>query len=368
MILSAIAHVFSALLELLRISQMSDHDKDLEILVLRYQLGIAQRKLNRTLKPSKSEKLTLAVLVNQLKRRTNRTTNELRSSIRIFTPRTVIRWHNELVKRKWTYKKRNKGGRPRINALIESLIVRLANENSRWGYGKIAGELIKLGHRLSETTIRNVLDRNDIVPAPVRAGLISWRQLMDHYKSQILACDFLTVETLFLKSLYVFFFIEIGTRRVYLAGVTSHPNGLWVAQQARQFVWTLEERDGEFRHLIRDRDGKYSRAFDDVFRSEQINIIRTPVRAPNVNAFAERFVRTLREECLDELIVINERHLQNILVEFIDYYNSRRPHQGLEQQSPIEQPSSSSEGMVTKRKVLGGIINDYYRQPIALTV
>ena len=367
MILSTLAHIFAALLELMRISRMADHDKDLEILILRYQLGIAQRKLNRTIKPTKSEKLTLAVLVSRLKRKTNRTTNELRSSIRLFTPRTVIRWHQELVKRKWTYKKVNKGGRPRISQFLESLIVRLAQENSRWGYGKIAGELIKLGMRLSESTIRNVLDRNDIVPAPVRAGSMGWRELMTHYKSQILACDFLTVETLFLKTIFVFFFIELGTRRVYLAGVTSHPNGLWVAQQARQFVWQLEERDGEFRHLIHDRDSKYTNGFDDVFRSEGINIIRTPVRAPNANAFAERFVRTLREECLDNLLVINERHLHNVLVEYLDYYNSRRPHQSLAQQSPIERPSCPSEGKITRRRVLGGIINDYYRMPAALT-
>ena len=154
MILSAIAHIFSALLELIRISRMSDHDKDLEILVLRYQLGIADRKLNRTLKPDKSEKLALAVVVNRLKQRTNSTTNELRSSVRIFTPRTVIHWHNELVKRKWTNKKKNKGGRPRINKQMEKLIVRLAQENGRWGYGKFAGELIKLGLVFSESTIR----------------------------------------------------------------------------------------------------------------------------------------------------------------------------------------------------------------------
>ena len=154
MILSAIAHLFSALLELIRITRMSDHDKDLEILVLRYQLGIADRKLNRTLKPDKSEKLALAVVVNRLKQRTNSTTNELRSSVRIFTPRTVIHWHNELVKRKWTNKKKNKGGRPRINKQIEKLIVRLAQENGRWGYGKFAGELIKLGLVFSESTIR----------------------------------------------------------------------------------------------------------------------------------------------------------------------------------------------------------------------
>jgi transposase InsO family protein len=363
MILSAIAHIFTALLELIRISRTSDHDKDLEILVLRYQLGIADRKLNRTLKPDKGEKLTLAVLVNRLKQRTNRTTNDLRSSIRIFSPRTVIRWHNELVKRKWTYKQTNKGGRPRINKQIEKLIVRLAEENSRWGYGKIAGELTKLGINLSESTVRNVLNRHGIVSAPARVGSIGWRHLMDHYKSQILASDFLTVETIFLKTVYIFFFIELKTRRVYLAGVTSHPDEFWVGQQARQFTWELREHENILRHLIHDRDSKYTKAFDDVFRSEGINIIRTPVKAPNANAYAERFVRSLREECLDNILIISEAHLRNVLNEYLGYYNERRPHQGLDQQSPIPRPSCQAEGKIIRRKVLGDIINDYQRLP-----
>jgi len=273
----------------------------------------------------------------------------------------VIRWHNEIVKRKWTHKKKNKGGRPRINKQIEKLIVRLAQENSRWGYGKIAGELIKLGLIYSESTIRNVLNRNGIVPAPVRFGSLGWRHLMDHYKSQILACDFLSVETLFLKTVYVFFFIELKTRRVYLAGVTSHPDGFWVGQQARQFVWELQEHEDTFRHLIHDRDSKYTKAFDDVFRSEGINIICTPVQAPNANAYAERFVRSLREECLDHLLIISESHLRNVLNEYLGYYNLRRPHQGLDQQSPIPRPSCPAEGKIIRRKVPGGIIHDYRR-------
>jgi len=178
MILSAIAHIFSVLLELTRISRMSDHDKDLEILVLRYQLGIADRRLNRTLKPHKSEKLTLAVLVTKLKQRTHRTTNDLRSSVRIFSPRTVIRWHNELVKRKWTYKKRNKGGRPRINKQVEKLIVRLAQENGRWGYGKIWGH-----HQWLSTAIINC---TGLSKKSIQINLQNHRPLSHHaYKSRI---------------------------------------------------------------------------------------------------------------------------------------------------------------------------------------
>jgi len=181
MLWSALAQLFSTLLELIRISRSFDHDKDLEILILRNQLGIAQRKLNRTIKPDRIEKLTLAVLTARLKRRTSRTTNQLRHTLRIVSPRTVIRWHNQLVKRNWIYSSKNRGGRPRIDDQLESLILRLARENIRWVYGKFAGELNKLGILLSKATSRNVLRRHGIVPAPVRAGSIGWRQLMKYY-------------------------------------------------------------------------------------------------------------------------------------------------------------------------------------------
>jgi hypothetical protein len=149
-------------------------------------------------------------------------------------------------------------------------------ENPRWGYGKIEGELLKLGIKVSQTTIRNILDQNGIVPAPVRNGSIGWRQLMSHYKEQILACDFFTVETIWLKTLYVFFFIKLGTQRVHLAGITAIPDSDWVAQQARQFVWELEDNDAAFRFLIRDRDSKFTNKFDTVFQSEGIHVIPTP--------------------------------------------------------------------------------------------
>jgi putative transposase len=357
------AHFFSLLIELIQIGQLSTPDKDLEILVLRYQLGIADRKLNQTIKPNRIEKLTLAVLVNRLKFATNRSSNELRNSLRLFSPRTVLRWHNELVKRKWTYKHQNKGGRPKLSKDLEDLIIRLANENPRWGYGKIEGELLKLGIKVSRTTIRNIFNRHGIVPAPVRAGAIGWRQLMNHYKSQLMACDFLTVETLFLKTLYNFFFIEVGTRRIHIAGVTEHPNGYWVAQQARNFGWSRQERDTNFVYLIRDNDSKYTDSFDTVFETEGINIVCTPFKAPHANSFAERWVKSLRVECLDNLLVVNETHQRRVLTEYVEYYNSRRPHQGLNQQSPTPSPPPEPSGLIHRRKILGGIINDYFRIP-----
>ncbi|GAB4453092.1 MAG: hypothetical protein Kow00120_23080 [Anaerolineae bacterium] len=185
---------------------------------------------------------------------------------------------------------------------------------------------------------------------------------MTHYRQQILACDFFTIETTFLRTLYVLFFVELGTRWVHIAGCTARPNGKWVAQQARQTAWALEERDVPIRFLIHDRDCKFTEAFDTVFASEHITIIETPVRAPNANAYAARWVRSVREECLDKLLIFNEAHLRRVLRAYVAYYNSARPHQGIAQQIPIPRVISNNTGAVRCQKVLGGIIHDYYRE------
>lgn len=355
-----VAHIISTLLEWIRIGRLSDQEKDLEILILRHQLDILERKHKKPIRPTRVEKLTLAVLTYKFKHVANRTTNQLRGIIRIFQPETVLRWHRELVRRKWTRKLRHKRGRPRISQEIEDLVVRLAQENVRWGYGKIEGELLKLGITVSQTSIRNILNKNGIVPVPVRNGSIGWRHLMNHYKAQILACDFFTIETFWLKTLYVFFFIELGTRRIHLAGITSKTNSAWVAQQARQLMWRFGNNNC-FRFLIRDRDSKYGGVFDRVFESEGIRVIPAPLRAPNANAYAERWVRSVREECLDHILIFNETHLQRVLKEYIGYYERARPHQGLNQQMPVPRQTSTASGPVQKREVLGGIINDYFR-------
>ena len=359
-----LAQIFSVLITIVSLGRLSEREKDLEILVLRQQLAILKRKQGQPVKPNRAEKMTLALLTAKLKEITQRPASRLRDIIRIFQPETVLGWHRELVRRKWTYVRQNKGGRPRIDQELRDLILRLARENPRWGYGKIEGELLKLGFQASRTTIRNLLKHHDVAPAPVRSGSIGWRHLMTHYKEQLLACDFFTVETIWLQTLYVLFFIELGTRRVYLAGVTANPNQLWVTQQARQLVWQLDDRDSPLRFLIRDNDGKFTAAFDTVFRSEGLRVIPTPYQAPNANAYAERWVRTAREECLDHILILNEAHLRRVLREFVhDYYNVARPHQGIGQQFPIPQQQPQNSGSVLRRKVLGGIINDYYRAP-----
>ena len=356
-------HIFSIILSLIRVSRLSENDKDLEIIILRHQLDVMVRKQHKPIRPNRAEKAMLAFLSAQLKKNSKRTIRQLGDVIRIVRPETVIRWHRELVRRKWSQSPQHQGGRPPINQETESLIVRLAKENLRWGYYRIEGELKKSGFVASLTTVRNVLDRNGILPAPVRYGSIGWKTMMNHYKEQLLACDFFTVETIFLRTVYVLFFIELGTRRVHLADVTSNPNGLWLAQQARQLVWQFQETDTHFRCLIRDNDKKYTDAFDTVFHSQQTRIIPTPLQAPNANAYAERWVQTGRQECLDHILIINEAHLRRVLKEFIDFYNSRRPHQSLNQQSPIPRAEPATTRKVERRQVLGGIINDYYRVP-----
>jgi putative transposase len=217
---------FSVLLDLFNIRGLSDQEKDLEILILRNQLNILERKQTSPIKHSKAERVTLAILTNKLKKLGDRSASQLRNVVRIFQPETVLKWHRELMRRKWTQEHPNNGRRSRIDAEHEVLIVRLAEENPRWGCGKIEGELIKLGVRLSQTTIRNVLKHNGIVPAPVRFVSIGWRHLMNHYKEQLLACDFLTIERIFLRTISVMIFIELGTRRFHLAWVTKHPDSL----------------------------------------------------------------------------------------------------------------------------------------------
>src|SRR3954447_11717654 len=187
-------------------------------------------------------------------------------------------------------------------------------------------------------------------------------QFIQSHKDAVLACDFFTVETLFLKTLHVLFFLEVGTRRVHLAGCTAHPTAAWVTQQARQLAWTMQEAGASPRFLIHHRDAKFPPAFDAVFASEGLEVVRTPYRAPNANAYAERWVRSARAECLDHLAVTGEAHLRRVLAEYIACYNQARPHQGLAQRCPVALPPPVRDGPVCRRDRLGGLLHDYYRE------
>ncbi len=358
------ARGFSLLLDLIWLAQRGDRDKELEILLLRQQLRILQRKQPRAPRISRWEKLTLVVLAGKLTRLTAGTRTRLGEVVLLFKPDTLLQWHRDLVRRKWTFTRYASVGRPPTSPDLEALILRLAKENPNWGYGKLEGELGKLGYDIGRSTIRDVLKRNRIPPAPDRGKRGStWRTFLAHYKDQVVACDFFTVETAWLKTLYVLFFIELGSRRVHLAGCTATPTSAWVTQQARQLGWELQDRALPMRFLIHDRDAKFPDAFDTVFRSEGVTIIRTPMRAPNANAFAERWIRSVREECLDKLLILGERHLQCVLVTYVAYYNQARPHQGLEQQCPVPLGRSTArDGPIARRDILGGVLHDYYRR------
>ena len=237
------------------------------------------------------------------------------------------------------------------------LILRLARENPRWGYPRIEGELATLGVRVSATTIRTLLRRHGLGPAPRRG--MSWSQFLRTQAAGILATDFFAVETVTLRRLYVLFFIEVGSRRVWLAGVTAHPDGAWVTQQARNLAVTRSARPPRF--LIRDRDAKFAGPFDEVFRSEGTEVIRTPIRAPRANAYAERWVRSVRDECSDWTLILGRRHLERVLRAYVAHYNQHRPHRGVKLAPPAGRTPTvgSAPSSVRSRDVLGGLIHEY---------
>jgi putative transposase len=349
MLLSFAYLAFLAVLRLLVGRWRSEFAKDVELLVLRHQLGVLGRHAGRpSLRPV--DRAFLAALARQLPKGRRK---EL-----LVTPQTLLRWHRELVRRKWTQPAQSPG-RPKVDDQVRRLVLRLARENPRWGYPRIAGELLKLGLQVSPSTVRRLLLAAGLEPAPRRTGP-SWRDFLRQQAASMIACDFFTVETISLRRFYVLFFIELESRRVHLAGCTTSPTGAWATQQARNLSFTdLFERT---RFLIHDRDSKFTAAFDEVFRSEGIKVIHTPIRAPQANAYAERFVRTVRAECLDWLLILGRRHLDRVLRVYTTHYNGERPHRALALLPP--DPATVSPpiaGQIERRDRLGGLIHEYHR-------
>ena len=274
---------------------------------------------------------------------------------------TLLRWHRDLITRRWTY--RSRPGRPGVTAEVRGLVSRLARENPTWGCRRIQGELAGLGYRLAPSTIWAILTKAGAGPVPRRAGP-TWTEFLTAQAKGILCCDFLHVDTIGLTRIYVLFVIEVDTRRVHLLGATTNPTGQWVVQQARNLMAELGERAASFRFLIRDRDAKYTGMFDAVFHAEGVEVLRTPPQAPRANAYAERWVRTVRRECLDRILIYDARHLLAVLGEYLVHYNRHRPHQAREQcppdQDALPAPVADIGAVRVRRtKVLHGLINEY---------
>jgi putative transposase len=343
--------MFSKLLSWMVLRARSDATKEIEILVLRHQLSVLHRRTPRP-RMSWTDRALIAALTRLLPKP--------RRLGLLVTPATVLRWHRQLIARRWTTRP-TRPGRPAIPAGLRALVIRLAIENATWGYRRVHGELVGLGYQIGASTVWTILHNAGIDPSTRRAGP-SWTEFLRAQAHAILACDLFHLDTITLHRLYAFFVIEHATRRVHILGVTAHPTGAWLTQQARNLLMDLDDAGRHIRFLIRDRDAKFSTAFDAVFTAIDVRIIKTPVRAPRANAIAERFVGSIRRELLDRILIISQRHAAAVLTEYAEHYNSHRPHRTLGQAAPLRplpQRTTSATKRVRRRDRLGGLLHEY---------
>jgi len=332
----------------------SASSKDAELLVLRHEVAVLRRQNPRpTL--DWADRAVLAALARLLPR-------PVRMS-RLVTPDTLLCWHRRLVRWRWTYPRR--GGRPSRDDRLVALIGQMARDNPGWGYKRIQGELLGLGYQVGASTVRRVLRRLRIPPAPQR-GRTTWRQFLRTQTTTMLACGFFHVDcAVTLRRLYVFFVIEVSTRHVHVLGVTAHPDGTWTVQQARNLLMDLGERAGQFRFLVRDRAGQFTEAFDAVLSAAGIEVAKIPPRSPRANAYAERWVRAVRAEVTDRMLIAGPRHLRAVLDEYVADYNQHRPHPARSLRSPDEGGITTAPvtglamARIRRHEVLGGLIHEY---------
>jgi putative transposase len=343
--------IFMQILGLVLLMGRTSSTKDVERLILRHEVAVL-RRTNPRPRLEWADRAVLAALIRRLPR-------ALRGH-RLVTPDTVLRWHRRLVCKRWTYS--NRSGRPPISDLIAALVVRMATENPSWGYRRVQGELLKLGHRVGSSTIRRILKRHRIPPAPWRHTDTSWRRFLRTQATSMLAVDFFHVDcALTLRRLYVLFALEVGDRSLHVLGVTAHPDGSWTTQQARNLVMDLGEHVARFRFLVRDRAGQFAASFDAVLADAGIEVVKIPPRCPRANCFAERFVLTVRSEVTDRMLIFSEGHLRRVLAIYAAHYNSQRPHRAMQLRpprpaSPVPEPV---HGRIRRRPILGGLINQY---------
>jgi transposase InsO family protein len=347
----------AALLSWLALSARSSASKNAELLILRHEVAVLRRQ-NPKPRIDWADRAVLAALARILPK-------ALRAH-RIVTPETLLRWHRYMVTKKWTQPKAP--GRPPLAGELAELIVKLARDNPSWGVVRIQGELRRLGHRVGAGTIRRILRSHRIPPPAVRQD--SWRTFLRAHAATILAVDFFHIDcAVTLTRLYVAFIIEHDTRHVHLLGITRFPTAAWATQLARELTADLADAGHEFSHLIRDRDSKFTAAFDAVFTACGIEVVTTAPQAPRMNAIAERFVRTARAECTDRMLIAGERQARVVLAEYIKHYNIGRSHQGpgLDLRAPDDAPNvipfTTPPHQIRRRQLLGGLINEY--QPAA---
>jgi putative transposase len=336
-------------------------------LLLQNEYLLAENRILRAHLPTRilltdPERSTLAVLGKRLGRR------GLQQVARIAQPDTILAWFRKLVAQKFDGSQhRLYPGRPPIGRKITELIVRMARENSGWGYDRIAGAVAILGHRVSNQTVGNILRRFGIGPAPKRRRQMSWTDFIRSHMAVLAGIDFFTVEVLTWRGLatyYVLFFLHLETRRVTLAGITQHPTEEWMVQMARRAVDDIDGTLLPIRFVLHDRDSKFCASFQDTLRSAGIQPLSLPARSPNLNAFAERWVRSIKSECLSKLILFGEGSLRRAVTQFIEHYHLERPHQGKSNQlllpSPVSRPSRHA-GRIKCQERLGGLLKFYQR-------
>ena len=343
--------LYRFLSSLARLVVRSGHSKDLEIIVLRHQLSVLRRQVDRP-PVTDDDRTLIGAIAAALPRRLRRGW--------IVTPETLLRWHRKRIAKHWTHEPRRRRGRPPTEAQLRRLIVRLANENPTWGHRRIHGELVGLGHKIASSTVWQILRDNNIDPAPKRCE-ISWTEFL--HSQAAVACDFFTIDTAFLRRYYVLFFINVRTRKVIFAGLTPNPTGAWTTQAARNLFLRHADRLEGTGALVRDRGSQFIDSFDEIFRTEGLKILRTPVRTPVANTFAERWIGSIRRELLDRTIIWNERQLERLVVDYIDHYNSHRPHRSLKQRPPqaagdplLPSPANTT---VLRSTRCDGLINEY---------
>ena len=343
--------IFQRILGLVLLLGRRASSKDVELLVLRHEVAVL-RRTNPRPRLDWADRAVFAALIRRLP-------TTLRGH-RLVTPGTVLRWHRRLVRKKWTYP--NRPGRPPIDEALAALVRRMARENPTWGYRRVQGELLKLGHRIGASTIRRILRRRRIPPAPVRHTDTSWRQFLRTQAASMLAVDYFHVDcAVTLQRLYVLFVLEVGDRYLHVLGVTAHPDGPWTTQQIRNHVMDLGERTARFRFLVRDRAGQFTASFDAVLTDAGIGAIKIPPRCPRANCFAERLVQTVRTEVTDRMLIFGERHLRKVLAEYAAHYNTQRPHRALQLRPPHPESAVPEpvQGRIRRRPILGGLINAY---------